>query len=149
MGIRRNHREQDWGCKAVMYIALLILQPFRRFTHVTVHSPTLPLLYLHHSSFSNPSVASPTSQFILQPFFRFSYVTSSSLNSPGVPPMNVYLTCISSFTITRSKDSVGCAELIYCKDVWGLASQRWRDTWKWSQTAFIEIRFRRYWFSLT
>ena len=39
------------------------------------------------SSFSNPSVASPTSQLILQPFFRFSYVTSSSLNSPGEPPM--------------------------------------------------------------
>ena len=39
------------------------------------------------SSFSNPSVASPTSQFILQYFFRFSYVTSSSLNSPDEPPM--------------------------------------------------------------
>ena len=26
------------------------------------HSPTLPLLYLRHSSFSNPSYASPTSQ---------------------------------------------------------------------------------------
>ena len=52
----------------------LILQPFRRFTYVTAHSPAL-------------SVASPTSQFILQPFFCFSYVTSSSLNSPGEPPM--------------------------------------------------------------
>ena len=51
----------------------LILQPFR--------------LYLRHSSFSNPSVASPTSQFILQPVFRFSYAASSSLNSPGEPPM--------------------------------------------------------------
>ena len=68
-------------------LALLILQPFRHFTYVTTHSPTLPSLYLHHSSFSNPSVASSTSQFILQPFFRFSYVTSSSLNSPGEPPM--------------------------------------------------------------
>ena len=67
--------------------AELILQPFRHFTCVTAHSPTLPSLSLHHSSFSNPSVASPTSQFILQPFFRFSYVTSSSLNSPGVLPM--------------------------------------------------------------
>ena len=53
------------------------------FTYVTTHSPTLPSLYLHHSSFSNLSVASPTPQFILQPFFCFSYVTSSSLNSPG------------------------------------------------------------------
>ena len=40
----------------------LILQPFRRFTYVTAHSPTLPLLRLSHSSFSNPSFASPTSQ---------------------------------------------------------------------------------------
>ena len=91
--------------------------PSRRFTYVTTHSQTLalfhlrhsslslfsnfsvtsptsqvilqhlPSLYLRHSSLSNPSVASPTSQFIFRPFFRFSYVTSSSLNSPGEPPM--------------------------------------------------------------
>ena len=67
--------------------ALLILQPFCHFTYVTTHSPTLTSLYLRHSSFSNPSLASATSQFILQPFLRFSYVTSSSLNSPGEPPM--------------------------------------------------------------
>ena len=42
--------------------ALLILQPFRHFTYVTAHFPALPLLHLHHSSFSNPSFASPTSQ---------------------------------------------------------------------------------------
>ena len=76
--------------------AELILQPFRHFTYVTTHSPTLPSLHLRHSSFSNLSVASPTSQFILQPFFRFSYVTSSSLNSPGEPPM-VYSREISVF----------------------------------------------------
>ena len=40
----------------------LILQPFRRSTYVTAHSPTLLLLHLRHSSFSNPSFASPTSQ---------------------------------------------------------------------------------------
>ena len=50
-------------------------------------APTFPSLHLRHKSFSNPSVALPTSQLILQPFFRFSYVTSSSLNSPGEPPM--------------------------------------------------------------
>ena len=95
-----------------LYIALLILQPFhhftyvtahfqpfRRFTYATDHSPTLPSLYLRHRSFSNPSVASPTSQYILQPFFRFSYVTGSSLTSPGEPPMVyrhvcTYRTCI-------------------------------------------------------
>ena len=56
-------------------------------------SPTLPSLYLRHSSSSNLSVASPTSQFILQPLFRFSYVTSSS---PGEPPMDRarYVSCL-------------------------------------------------------
>ena len=39
-------------------------------------------------SFSNPSVASPTSQLILQSFFRFSYVTGSSLTWAGEPPMD-------------------------------------------------------------
>ena len=40
----------------------LILQYFRRFTYVTAHSLTLPLLHLRHSSFSNPSFASPASK---------------------------------------------------------------------------------------
>ena len=56
-------------------------------TYVTAHSPTLLSLYLHHSSFTNPSVASPTSQLILQPFCCFSYITGSSLTSPSEPPM--------------------------------------------------------------
>ena len=30
----------------------LILQPFRRFTYVTAHSPTLPLLHLRHRLFT-------------------------------------------------------------------------------------------------
>ena len=40
----------------------LILQHFCRFTYATTHSPNLPLLHLRHSSFSNSSFASPTSQ---------------------------------------------------------------------------------------
>ena len=55
----------------------------------SAHSPTISSLHLRHSSFSNPSVASPTPQFILLPSFRFSYVTSSSLNSPGDLPMSL------------------------------------------------------------
>ena len=74
----------------------------RRFTYFTAHSPTLPPLYLRHSSFYNPSVASPTSQalhlrhssfskpsaasstplLILQPFRRFTYVTGHSKTLP-------------------------------------------------------------------
>ena len=46
----------------------LFLQPFRRFTYVTSHSPTLQLLHLCHSSFSSPSFASLTSQV-------FTYIT--------------------------------------------------------------------------
>ena len=46
-------------------IAELILQPF-------------PSLYLRHSSFSNPSVALPTSQLILQSFCCFTYITAHS-----------------------------------------------------------------------
>ena len=60
------------------------------------HSPTFPSLHLRHNSFCNPSVALPTSQLILQPIFRFCYVTSSSLNSPGEPPMvlcGIYYEC--------------------------------------------------------
>ena len=38
-------------------------------------------------SFSNPSVAKPTSQLILQPFRRFTYVTGTSHTSPGKLPM--------------------------------------------------------------
>ena len=56
----------------------LILQPFRRFTHVTTHFPTLPSLYQRHSSFYNTSVALPTSQIILQLFHCFTYVRAHS-----------------------------------------------------------------------
>ena len=71
----------------------IILSSLQTMNHVEqfkfvcrAHSPTLPSLYLRHSSFSYPPVASPTSQLILQPFFRFSYVTGSSRTSPGEPP---------------------------------------------------------------
>ena len=69
----------------------LILQPFRRFTYIAAHSPTLPSLHLRHSSFHNPSFAFPTSQanhlihvaeLILQLFRHFTYVTT---HSPTVP----------------------------------------------------------------
>ena len=42
----------------------------------SAHSPSFPLLHLHHSSFSNPSLALPMSQFILQPFCCFTYITA-------------------------------------------------------------------------
>ena len=63
----------------------LILQPFRRFTYVTVHSPTLPLLHLRHNLFSNPSAALPTSQLIFQPFRCFPLSRKISLGLLFVP----------------------------------------------------------------
>ena len=71
----------------------LILQLLRRFTYITAHSPTLPLLHLRHSSFSNPSFASTTSQvlhlihlaeLIFQPFHHFTYVTTHSTTLPSL-----------------------------------------------------------------
>ena len=78
-------RRKSW--RMSFDVALLILQLLRHFTYVTPRSPILPSLYVRHSSFSNTSVASPSSQLILQPFFPFSYATGSSLMSPGEPPM--------------------------------------------------------------
>ena len=63
-------------------------QRHRHFTYVTVRSPTIPPLHLRHSSFYNPSAASPTSQVILQTFRCFTYVTGTSRTSPGKPPMH-------------------------------------------------------------
>ena len=44
----------------------------------SAHSPNFSSLHLRRSSFSNPSVASPTLQLILQPFCCFSYVAAHS-----------------------------------------------------------------------
>ena len=73
-----------WRMNCDVCEAELILQPFRQLTRVTTHSPTLPSLYLRHSSFSNLSVTSPTSQLIPQPFRRFTYVTAHSPTFPSL-----------------------------------------------------------------
>ena len=49
-------------CSVSSPTSQLFLQPFRLFTYVIAHSPTLPLLHLRHSSFTNPYFALPTSQ---------------------------------------------------------------------------------------
>ena len=96
----------------------LILQPFRCFTYVTdnsptflslllghrlftfvtwrSHSPTSPSLHLRHSSFSNPSVALPTSQLILQAFRCFTYVTA---HSPTLLLLHLYHTSFSNLLL--------------------------------------------------
>ena len=96
----QNELWRMWRNGRIGERAELILEPFSSFHLVTAHSPTLPTLYLCHSSISNPSVASPTSQLILQSFFRFFYVTGCSLMSPGEPPMKKETSI--AITISRS-----------------------------------------------
>ena len=50
----------------------------------SAHSTNFPSLHLRRSSFSNPSVALPTSQLILQPFRCFTYVTAHSPTFPSL-----------------------------------------------------------------
>ena len=52
----------------------------------SAHSLTFPSLHLRYNSFSNPSVASPTSQNILQPLRRFTYVKA---HSPTLPLLHL------------------------------------------------------------
>ena len=53
-------------------------------TMTSAHSPTFPSLHQCYNSFSNPSVASPTSQLILQPLRCFTYVTTHSPTLPSL-----------------------------------------------------------------
>ena len=58
-----NHlASRPWSSHCRVWECNAFLQPFHSFTYITTHSPTLPSLYLRHSSISNPSFASPTSQ---------------------------------------------------------------------------------------
>ena len=89
------HLRHSWLSNPFLALSTsqLILQPFRCFTYVTPHSPTLlsfllrhsrahspsfQSLHLRHSWLSNPSLALSTSQLILQPFRCFTYVTAHS-----------------------------------------------------------------------
>ena len=81
-----------WRDRKVGEWALLILQTFHHFTYVTAHSPTLPSLYLCHSSFSNEqssfsnlSVTSHVtahSPTLLSLYLRHSSFSNLSLTSP-------------------------------------------------------------------
>ena len=53
-------------------------------SHSRAYYPTFSSLHLRHNSFSNPSVALPTSQLILQPVRRFTYVTAHSPTLPAL-----------------------------------------------------------------
>ena len=70
-------------------VAELILQAFLHFTqaYVTAHSPTLPSLYLRHSSFSNPSLLHLRHSSFYNLSFASPTLQAPSLTSPGEPPM--------------------------------------------------------------
>ena len=59
-----NELWRRWSNGKLGEWAELILQALCCFTYIIAHSPTLLLLYLRHSSFSNHSFASPTSQAV-------------------------------------------------------------------------------------
>ena len=61
--------------KLYLYYIYLIVKGWRMSS---AHSPTFLSLHLRQNSFSNLSVALPTSQRILQPFRCFTYVTVHS-----------------------------------------------------------------------
>ena len=90
----------------------LILQPFYRFTYVTAHSPTLPLLHLRHSSFSNPSFVSPTSQVLhlIQssahfPTFQSLHLRHNSFSNPSIalPTSQLILQPFRCFTYVTAR----------------------------------------------
>ena len=55
---------------------------------------TFQSLHLRHSSFSNPSVALPTSQLILQPFRCFTYATAHSATLLSLLLCHKLFTCV-------------------------------------------------------
>ena len=73
----------------------------------SAHSPTFPSLYLHHSSFSNPSVTLPMSQLILQPFHCFTYVKAHSrAHSPTFPSLHLRHSSLSNPSVALPKSQL-------------------------------------------
>ena len=66
-------------------------------TMSSAHSQTFPSLHLRHNSFSNPSVALPTSQLILQSFCHFTYITT---HYPTLPSLCLRHSSFSNLPVT-------------------------------------------------
>ena len=89
------------------------------------HYPNFPSLHLRHNSFSNTSVALPTSQFILQPFRCFTYVTvhspTPSFASPTSQALHVIHLASRPWSRPRVRKSRYLGEMllspIHCCDV--------------------------------
>ena len=102
----------------------------------SANSPSFPSLHVRHSSFSNPSVASPTSQLILQPLRCFTYVTAH------FPTILSLLLRHSSFS-NHSFDSPTSQPL----HLRHLASRPWtREGFKWCSTQMLSYATRKSYF---
>ena len=100
------------------------------FTNVTAHSdsPSFPSLYLRHSSFSNPSVASPTSQLVtsptsqlilfLQAFSHFTYVTA---HSPTLPSLYLRHNSFSNPSVASPTSQIILQPFFRCSYVTGFS----------------------------
>ena len=123
-----------------------------KFTYVTAHSPTLTSLHLRHSTFSNPSAALPTSQFILQSFRCFTYIIGTSPTSPGEPPVPLWWCLIYPWWFCNLQwlRPAGLYEmsklalelkrlkpLVYREGI--PTSRRWH--WVWCRMEFVYLRF--------
>ena len=90
----------------------LILQPFRCFTYVTAHSPTLLSFLLRQRfsltsselrSFSKLPVASPMLQLIFQPFRHFTYFT---VHSPTIPSLHLRHSSFSNSSVALTTSQI-------------------------------------------
>ena len=90
----------------------LILQSFPCFTYITAHSSTLPLLHLRHSSFSNPSFASPTSQI-------FTCITWRAAHAATQPLWNLYIVLIFVTACSRHGSPWNMKALTFLRYLWG------------------------------
>ena len=86
------------------------------------HSPSQTWLHLRHSSFFNPSVASPTSQLILQIFRCFTSVTAHSLT---LPSLHLRHSSFYNPSVASSSPQVLRLRHLESRPCWHVATARW------------------------
>ena len=106
----------------------------------SAHSPTFPSLHLRHSSFSNPSFASPTSQ-ALHLIHQASRPWKEPLWRASIPGIYRSLHCIIASVYT-----------VYCNDIhediaemfwpWGRVWPQTWHSWRWISIAAILCAFK-------
>ena len=118
-----NRRVVEWACDVGKVTEGLDIELRRRWCDRKVGEwaePTFPSVHLCHSSFSNPSVTSPTSQLILQSFCHFTDIT---VHSPTLPPQALHLHHLASCPCKESRlasvvMSNLCRWITWCQFSW-------------------------------